>query len=220
MPPQTPVMGIQLPSMRLTRDTLSGGVARQRDPDWAASTRARTVPHPSQPPSRRGGYNGTTDGRDCPGGFDYTQNLVDTGHALPGIHHFTPMCSLGKGGKMMHPGLVLPGRLATSQSLFPGRACGTGSALKEASYQMQIGAPRYQTHDSKSMSCCVHANFRKTRLNFNECIPEYVSENMAQYRRPSRQGRRVRDQGTSGARLEIWACNPLAIHSGSGRSGC
>ena len=56
------------------------------------------------------------------------------------------------------------------------------------------------------------------RLNFNECIPEYVSENMAQYRRPSRQASparaRSQDCRPEGALLPLMqaACRP---HAGS-----
>lgn len=215
MPPDA-VTGLRLPGMKINPFTMSGGHHRQRDRDFAAMhsrNGSRTVPS-----SRGSAFGDFPDTRFSTGRYTSVSTLE---HSLPDIEHFATMCALGKGGKMLHPGLVLPQRLSTTQSLFRGRALGTPGALKEVSSNMHVGAPRYQTHDVPAMSSCVHANFRRTRLNFIEAPPVLETEQQAMYRRPSRQGHRPgqdpRRAQSCGARLEVWAGNPLSIHSGSGR---
>merc|ERR1712070_690843 len=228
------VLGLRLPGMMVTPHTVRGGFARQRDNSFTdlqnrVTQRTGTYPPPGARPMSHSGYMSHRSPPRTPHsahGMGSTQHTMAStiSHALPEIDHFATMCTLQRGGRMLHPGLVLPQRLSTTQSLFGDAAqLGTPMALREVSDNVRPGMPRFQTHDSTSMSASVFSNFRKTKLNFIAAPPAFESEHSSRFRRPSRQGLRggpskdPRHIATCGSRLEVWGGNALAVHSGSGR---
>jgi len=91
-------------------------------------------------------------------------------------------CVLPLDGGMMHPGLILPSVMQTTQGLFGAHAnkSGTTGRLRSISSSIPSNVPRYMSHDSVSMSSNAYSNFRKTQIAFSpsaqHCSSEYAEK--------------------------------------------
>jgi len=126
-------------------------------------------------------------------------------------------CVLPLDGGMMHPGLVLPSVMQTTQGLFGPHANKTGacSRLKSISSSIPNTVPRYMSHDAVSMSSNAYSNFRKTQIAFSPSSQFNQSEYAGKYDDPNliNNARSL----TGGARMDIWGRSGLSLCSGSSR---
>jgi len=126
-------------------------------------------------------------------------------------------CVLPLDGGMMHPGLILPSVMQTTQGLFGAHANKTGACgrLKSVSSSIPNTVPRYMSHDAVSMSSNAYSNFRKTQIAFSPSSQFNCSEYSGKYDDPNliNNARAL----TGGARMDIWGRSGLSLCSGSSR---